>query len=83
KGHATYYALKLDDRRIENAAWCYKRPTRRFEAIAGFLAFYPSKMDQCVVDGEQVASQEGNFYGGWITNDIVGPYKGGQGTRGW
>ncbi|EMI19275.1 hypothetical protein RMSM_03811 [Rhodopirellula maiorica SM1] len=40
-------------------------------------------MDQCVVDGEQVASQEGNFYGGWITNDIVGPYKGGQGTRGW
>ncbi len=83
KGQATYYSLKLGNRTIENAAWCYKRPTRRFGAIAGHLAFYPSKMDRCFVDGERVVSQEGDFYGGWITKDIVGPFKGGQGTRGW
>jgi hypothetical protein len=27
--------------------------------------------------------QPGDFYGGWITPELVGPFKGGPGTRGW
>ena len=83
KGHAHYYWLVLADRSIPNAAWTYKSPTTRFEAIAGYLAFYPSKMDACYVDGQRVEAQEGDFYGGWITKNIVGPFKGGPDTLGW
>ena len=43
----------------------------------------PQKMDACYVDGERVKPQPGGFYGGWITNDIVGPFKGEPGTEGW
>lgn len=83
KGHAHYYSLYLPDRVIQNAAWSYRNPTKRFESIADYLAFYPSKMDDCYVDGERVVSQPGDFYGGWITSQIVGPFKGGAGTLGW
>ena len=83
KGHAHYYDLALPGRTIPNAAWCYRSPTARFEPIAGYLAFYPSKMDRCLVDGEDAESQPGDFYGGWITGDIVGPFKGGPGSLGW
>ncbi len=47
------------------------------------MAPYPGRMDSCEVDGEQVTFQEGDFYGGWITRQIVGPFKGGPGTAGW
>lgn len=83
KGHAHYYTLTLPDRLIRNAAWSYRSPTDRFMPIAGYLAYYPSKMDACYVDGERVQSQDGDFYGGWITKNIVGPFKGGPGTLGW
>ncbi len=83
KGHAQYYSLALDDRVIENAAWSYPAATGRFAPIADHLAFYPDKMDACFVDGERVQAQEGCFYGGWITSEIVGPFKGGPGTSGW
>lgn len=83
KGQATYYTVVVSDRQIENAAWTYPEPTRGFESIRGYIAFYPHLMDACYVDGEQVRAQEGGFYGGWVTNDIVGPFKGGPGTRGW
>ena len=83
KGYARYYSLQLPSGVIENAAWSYPNPTERFQSITGCLAFYPSKMDQCFVDGELVSAQPGDFYGGWITNDIVGPFKGGPSTLGW
>ncbi|MDV6033593.1 MAG: DUF427 domain-containing protein [Phycisphaera sp. RhM] len=83
KGHAYYFSLTIDGREIPDVAWCYRIPTDRFAAIAGFLAFYPSKMDKCLVDGEHVQAQEGDFYGGWITSNIVGPFKGGPGSWGW
>ena len=47
------------------------------------MALYPTKMDVCWVEGEKVRAQEGDFYGGWITAEIVGPFKGGPGTWGW
>ena len=83
KGHARYWSLNVDGRAAENAAWSYPTPSAAFSDIAGYLAFYASRVDQCWVDDERVQPQEGDFYGGWITSRIVGPFKGGAGTRGW
>lgn len=83
KGRASYYDLRVGGKMVKNAAWFYKDPTKSFAEIENHLAFYPSKMDACFVDDELVQSQEGGFYGGWITKDIVGPFKGGAGTFGW
>ncbi|MFM1843879.1 MAG: hypothetical protein RLZZ490_2622 [Cyanobacteriota bacterium] len=83
KGEASYYHLKIGDRQIENAGWYYPSPTATFADIQNHVAFYPSKMDACYLDGELVTAQPGDFYGGWITPDIVGPFKGGMGTWGW
>jgi uncharacterized protein (DUF427 family) len=83
KGSASYWTLKVGNRRAENAAWSYQTPSAGYEIIKGFLAFYPSKVDACYVDDEQAQPQEGDFYGGWITSNIVGPFKGGEGTWGW
>ncbi len=83
KGRAKYYDLLLAGRRVSRAAWFYPEPTSRFLSIASFVSFYPSKMDACFVGDERVVSQPGDFYGGWITSDIVGPFKGGEGTWGW
>lgn len=83
KGMAAYYRLVMGDRRIEQVAWFYPEPTPRFEVIRNYLAFYPSRVDACYVEGEKVQAQPGDFYGGWITSDIVGPFKGDPGTWGW
>jgi uncharacterized protein (DUF427 family) len=83
KGHARYWSLNVDGRVAENAAWSYPTPSAAFSDIAGYLAFYASRVDQCWVDDERVQPQAGDFYGGWITSRIVGPFKGGAGTRGW
>jgi uncharacterized protein (DUF427 family) len=83
KGVAHYYTITVGDRTEVNAAWYYPQPTPDFEAIANYVAFYPSRMEACFVDGERVTAQAGDFYGGWITSAIVGPFKGGTGTWGW
>ena len=83
KGTAAYHALIVGDRSVSEAAWSYPTPTAPFAPIAGYLAFYPGKMDACRVDGVPVLAQPGDFYGGWITPDIVGPFKGEPGTWGW
>ena len=83
KGRAQYFDIVLPDRTIPAAAWCYPEPWPGFEPIRGHLSFYAGKMDACFVDGERVAAQPGDFYGGWITADIAGPFKGGPGTMGW
>ena len=68
---------------VPDAAWYYPEPAPRFAAIRGHVAFYPGKVDACFVDEELVTPQAGDFYGGWITSDIEGPFKGGPGTSGW
>lgn len=83
KGQASYYDLVTDEQRAERAAWTYPRPTPQFEELKGHITFYPSLMDNCWVDGEKVEAQEGDFYGGWITSEVVGPFKGAPGTMGW
>ena len=83
KGAAQYYDLVVGDSTIRHGVWRYPQPTERFEAIKDCIAVYPSQMDTCYVDEEAVQAQAGDFYGGWITRDIVGPFKGGMGTWGW
>lgn len=83
KGRASYFALEVNGRAVEAAAWYYPQPAPGFEAVRDHLAFYPGRVDACFVDEEQVAAQAGDFYGGWITSDITGPFKGGPGTAGW
>lgn len=83
KGQASYWTIQIGDKRAENVAWGYLRPARGYEAIRGMIAVYPGRMDACYVDEEQVTPQPGDFYGGWITSDIVGPFKGGPGTMFW
>lgn len=83
KGDAAYLDVVGGGLRAERAAWTYPRPTAAFAALVGHVAVYPSAMDRCTVDGEQVRPQDGGFYGGWITPDVVGPFKGGPGSTWW
>ena len=83
KGTARYWDVVVDGERIERAAWSYPDPAPPFAALKDHLAFYADRVDDCRVDGEIVRPQPGSFYGGWITEDILGPFKGGRGTTGW
>ena len=83
KGSASYYDLLVGDHRVSRAAWYYHNPNSAYDPIRNYISFYPGKMDECVVDGELIEAQEGDFYGGWITEDIVGPFKGASGTGFW
>lgn len=75
KGVAHYWDVRVGDRFVTAAAWSYPNPTPGYEALAGHLAFYPSKVDECWVGDEQAVPQKSDFYGGWITTDIEGPFK--------
>ena len=83
KGVAEYYTLRVGDRAAGTVAWTYPDPSPGFRAIAHHIAFYAGPLDGCFVAGERVTPQPGGFYGGWITPDVVGPFKGGPGSRGW
>ncbi len=83
KGRARYYDVVVDGKKAERVAWAYPEPQTGFESIKDHVAFYAGPMDGCYVDGERVRPQPGGFYGGWITSDVVGPFKGDPGTRGW
>jgi uncharacterized protein (DUF427 family) len=83
KGMASYYNLDVDGRHVSNAAWCYPEPRPGYEILRDCVAFYPRAVDEATVDGEIVRPQEGHFYGGWITDEIEGSFKGGPGTLGW
>jgi uncharacterized protein (DUF427 family) len=83
KGQAQYWSLEAEGRKSDRAAWSYAKPTAAFHSIRDHLAFYASRVDGCWVGNERVTSQPGDFYGGWITSRVVGPFKGGVGTQGW
>lgn len=83
KGVASYWTIEVGDRRSVEAAWSYPEPAAGFERLIDHLAFYPSRVDRALVDEFLIEPQEGDFYGGWITPDVVGPFKGAPGTRGW
>ena len=79
KGEARYY----DAGDHTAVAWSYASPNPGYGAIGGCYAFSPGRVDRATVDGEQVEAQPGDFYGGWITSAVTGPFKGGPGTTGW
>ena len=80
KGRASSFDVVGGRRRATRAAWTYPEPV---DALAGHVAVMPGLVDACFVDGERVRPQEGGFYGGWVTDRVVGPFKGGPGTWGW
>lgn len=83
KGQASYFHVSVEGRARREAAWTYARPLPGYEAIAGYISFYPGRVDEAWIDDQRVTAQAGDFYGGWITPEITGPFKGGPGTRGW
>ena len=83
KGRAHYFDVRVGERVERDAAWAYGTPSPAFAAIRDHVAFYAGRVDACFVDGKRVDPQSGGFYGGWITSTVVGPFKGGPGTRGW
>jgi hypothetical protein len=83
KGVAGYWDLVTGNTSVPRVGWSYERPSPAYAQIAGAVAFYPGRVGECRVAGELVRPQEGDFYGGWITTDITGPFKGGPDTTGW
>jgi uncharacterized protein (DUF427 family) len=83
KGQASYFDLAVGETLSPRAAWTYEDPLPGYEAITGHIAFYAGRVAAATVDGERVRPQPGGFYGGWVTDDVVGPFKGEPGTEGW
>ncbi len=83
KGRASYFDLTVNGHTAPRAAWTYERPAASYTELTGHIAFYPGRVDAAFLDDEPVRPQAGDFYGGWITDDVVGPFKGEGGTLGW
>jgi uncharacterized protein (DUF427 family) len=83
KGLASYLDLHGGGHVAREAAWTYPTPVAAYSALRDHVAVYPGRADACYLDDELVQPQPGDFYGGWITADIEGPFKGGPGTSGW
>lgn len=83
KGEARYWDLRVGKRISREAAWSYPSPSEQYSELRDYFAFYPGRVDACFIDGERVLPQEGGFYGGWITSNLRGPFKGQPGTAGW
>eukprot|EP00877_Chromochloris_zofingiensis_P010225 jgi/Chrzof1/5456/Cz16g04020.t1 len=82
KGTASYFDVDMDGTYVKERIWTYPDPTDRFKNIKDYLCFYASPFE-CYVDDEAVQPQPGDFYGGWITKDLEGPFKGAPGSMGW
>jgi uncharacterized protein (DUF427 family) len=82
KGEASYFDIVVGDRRFARVAWSYEAPFGEFEPLAGHICFYAMRLT-CLVDGQRAKPQPGGFYGGWITPELVGPFKGEPGTSAW
>lgn len=83
KGEASYFDIELKGQTSRRAAWHYPNPYPGYEKLNGYVAFYPGRVDAAYLDDEVVKPQAGGFYGGWITEDIVGPFKGDPGSENW
>ena len=83
KGAASYADIVMGASRISRAIWWYPSPAPGYDMLVDHLSLYPGRVDSVTVDGEEVQAQEGDFYGGWITSRVRGPFKGAPGTAGW
>lgn len=82
KGPARYWSLVLGSARLDRIAWSYPQPLEGAEAVADRVAFYAHGLT-CTVGGAPVTPQPGGFYGGWVTPELTGPFKGETGSEGW
>lgn len=82
KGLAQYWSIRAGSELLPDVAWSYPSPHAPYGAIASCFSVYPGRVE-CFVAGERVRPQGGGFYGGWVTGELVGPWKGGPGTSGW
>lgn len=82
KGAAQYWTVSVPPLVLDAVGWSYPHPPPELDAIRNHLSFYPGRIE-CYVDGVRVQPQAGGFYGGWITPEIVGPFKGEPGSSGW
>ncbi len=83
KGHARYFDVVVAGEQLPQVAWSYPKPTPGFAMLADYIAFYSAPFDTCTVDGERALPQPGGFYGGWVTSQVAGPFKGVPGSRFW
>jgi uncharacterized protein (DUF427 family) len=83
KGTASYMHAEAGGKRAQRVAWYYPDPKKGFEQLTDYLAFYPRRVDAAYLDEELVTPQPGAYYGGWITEEIEGPFKGNPGSEGW
>ena len=83
KGAARYLDALIEGRRFQAVAWFYPAPTPGYEALREHISIYPGRVDAAWLDDELVSAQESDFYGGWISADLIGPFKGPAGTLGW
>jgi uncharacterized protein (DUF427 family) len=83
KGAARYLSVHGGGRTAARAAWNYPSPSPGFGLLRDRVAVYAGPMDACTIDGERVTPQPGSFYGGWITANLAGPFKGSPGSMGW
>lgn len=83
KGAARYVHLVVGETTLSHAGWWYPCPDVRYPQLRDRVAVYAARFDEVTLDGEVVTPQPGEFYGGWITTDVVGPFKGGPGSWGW
>lgn len=80
---AIYFNLQIRDLISKNAAWCCPEPQPGYEALTGCFSFYTSRVDGCTVGGKVAVPQAGGFFGGRITPDVVGLFKGDAGMMPW
>lgn len=83
KGISQYWSIEIGEKRAINSAWSYPQPWSGYESIQDYIAFYASRVDACYLGEEKVRPQPGHYYGGWISANIVGPFKGEPGTENW
>jgi len=83
KGAARHAAAIVDGRRFITVGWCYPNPAPGYEALRDHIAFYPGRVGAAWLDDERIRAQTSDFYGGWITSDLIGPFKGLPGTLAW
>ena len=82
KGEARYWSVLVPGTRLDRAGWSYATPFAGFDGIGDHVSFYPARVE-CWVGGARVSPQPGHFYGGWVTPEVVGPFKGEPGSGGW
>jgi uncharacterized protein (DUF427 family) len=82
KGRAVYWSVRFGGHHLPRVAWSYPTPEAGYQALRGHIAFYPGPLE-CRVEGQRVRPQPGRFYAGWVTDEVVGPFKGEAGSEGW